>query len=493
MKSILENVAAGIVVCDEVGKLLCFNREAERILGMGRRAVGPAQEFPLARVVEGQEVRHELMFVRNPRQPNGVWISVSSRPFVDRTGRRRGAVAVFRDVIESERVLRAGGASQALAPSELLDSLDRYRGHYERLCRAVEQTADAVLITDHKALIEYVNPAFERTTGYSASEVLGRNPRMLKSGQHDEEFYAAMWKTLLAGQPFRGAIVNRKKSGELYWAEQTITPVKDAGGAITHYVSVMQDVTEERKRREQEFFLRLAREVQQRFHHFAEPAPGYDVAGSIHPAALIAGDYFDVLKHPDGRLTIAIGDVSGHGFGAALVMAETRAYVRAFLSSCPDPAALLSSVNLALAGDLDGSQYITLVLARLDPQKRTLEYASAGHVPGYLLDRAGGVTLGLQSTGPPLGLFSTPEFSMSGEIPFEPGDTLVLLTDGVTEAANADGAEFGTERALAEVRSQLGRPAREMAEGICATVREFCGGAAPSDDITAVVCQPAFR
>ena len=371
----------------------------------------------------------------------------------------------------------------------ILDSLDRLCGHYVRICRAVEQTADGVIITDREGRIEYVNPAFESMTGYGSAEVLGRNPRLLNSGVQDAKFFAAMWKVLLAGGAFRGAIVNRKKSGELYWAEQTITPVKDAEGAITHFVSVMKDVTEERKRREQEFFLQLARQVQQRFHRFTDPVPGFDVAGSTHAAAVTGGDYFDVLPHPDGRLTIAIGDVSGHGFPSALLMAETRAYVRAYSSLAPSPEVLLECLNRALADDLDGAQFVTLLVVRFDPGRRTLKYASAGHVPGYLLEASGAVRLSLQATGPPLGLFAEPAFSASEEIAYCPGNTVVLLTDGVTEAASRDGHEFGAQRALGVVRARLGRPAQEVAEALCAAALDFCHGA-PGDDMTAVVCRP---
>lgn len=371
---------------------------------------------------------------------------------------------------------------------EVLRSLDRLCGHYVRICRAVEQTADAVLITDRQGLIEYVNPAFESMTGYSAGEALGRNPRLLNSGVQDRKFFAAMWKLLLAGGAFRGAIVNRKKSGELYWAEQTITPVRDADGRITHFVSVMKDVTEERKRREQEFFLELARQVQQRFQRFTNSVPGFDVAGSTHTAAVTGGDYFDVLPHPDGRLTIAIGDVSGHGFPSALLMAETRAYVRAYSSLAPSPEILLECLNRALADDLDGSQFVTLLVVRLDPGHRTLKYASAGHIPGYLLDDRGAVILSLQGTGPPLGLFPEPAFSASDEITYDPGNTVVLLTDGVTEAVNPDGRDFGAHGALEVVRAHLGRPAQEVAEALCAAALDYCGGA-PGDDLTAVVCR----
>jgi PAS domain S-box-containing protein len=82
-----------------------------------------------------------------------------------------------------------------------------------------------VIITDKEGFIEYVNPAFETTTGYSREDALGKTPRILKSGEHDEEFYQKLWSQILSGQPYRGTIINRKKTGETYWSEQTTTPM----------------------------------------------------------------------------------------------------------------------------------------------------------------------------------------------------------------------------------------------------------------------------
>lgn len=111
------------------------------------------------------------------------------------------------------------------------------------LSTAVEQAAECIMITDTEGQIQYVNPAFERISGYSASEAIGQNPRILKSGQHDSDFYRAMWETLIAGSVWTGRFVNRAKDGSLYEAEGTISPVRDASGRIVNYVAVERDVT----------------------------------------------------------------------------------------------------------------------------------------------------------------------------------------------------------------------------------------------------------
>src|SRR5271157_2002792 len=116
---------------------------------------------------------------------------------------------------------------------------------------ALEIAANAVVITDNKGIILWVNPAFTSLTGYPSEEVLGKNPRLLKSGKHDREFYQNLWTTVLTGKTWRGEFTNRRKDGSLYQDEHTITPVRSKEGVITHFIAIMNDVTE-RKRAEQQ-------------------------------------------------------------------------------------------------------------------------------------------------------------------------------------------------------------------------------------------------
>jgi two-component system, cell cycle sensor histidine kinase and response regulator CckA len=113
-----------------------------------------------------------------------------------------------------------------------------------KLSRAVEQSADTVIITNRQGIIEYVNPAFETLTGYSRNEARGKTPRILKSGEQSPESYQDMWRTILAGDVYRGIMVNRKKNGDLYYIEESICPVRDTDGQITHFISNGRDLTE---------------------------------------------------------------------------------------------------------------------------------------------------------------------------------------------------------------------------------------------------------
>ncbi len=116
-----------------------------------------------------------------------------------------------------------------------------------KLQRAVEQSAHSIVITDKNGIIEYVNPAFTKVTGYTFEEAIGQNPRILKSGKHPPEFYKAMWDTLLQGKVFLSELVNRRKDGSLYWERASIAPIKNEKGEITHFVAIKEDITERKK------------------------------------------------------------------------------------------------------------------------------------------------------------------------------------------------------------------------------------------------------
>ena len=132
----------------------------------------------------------------------------------------------------------------AIIVSALIAARKQTEERLARLSSAVEQTADNVIITDRRGVVQYVNPAFEALTGYSKSEAVGKTPRILKSGEHNLEFYAQLWTVILSGGVFRDEIVNRRKDGTFYVEEKTITPIKDNDGNITHFVSTGKDITE---------------------------------------------------------------------------------------------------------------------------------------------------------------------------------------------------------------------------------------------------------
>jgi len=132
-----------------------------------------------------------------------------------------------------------------------IDVRRRAEAEMRKLSSAVVQAADAVMITDTEGRIEYVNPAFERMTGYPAVEAIGQTPRLLKSGKHKDEFFSQLWRSMEAGQIFHDVIVNRRKDGTEYYEEVTIAPVRDADGEVTHFISTGRDITDRMRTQEQ--------------------------------------------------------------------------------------------------------------------------------------------------------------------------------------------------------------------------------------------------
>jgi PAS domain S-box-containing protein len=231
----------------------------------------------------------------------------------------------------------------------------------------------------------------------------------------------------------------------------------------------------------------LARTIQQGLLPKAPPVlAGLEIAGASHPAQETGGDYFDFIPMSDGHWGIVIGDASGHGIGAALLVADTRAYLRAFALTDTDPGQILDSVNQRLVEDITADWFVTLFLGRLQPLTRSLVYSNAGHLPAYVFDGRGEVKLVLQSTGPPLGVEATGVFPNSPMVRLEPGDLLFLLSDGIVETPAGDGPLFGIGRTLDVVRAHRHEPPGEIIGALMHQVREW-SGSAQVDDMTAVV------
>jgi len=361
-----------------------------------------------------------------------------------------------------------------------------------KLSNAVEQTADSVVITNKKGIIEYVNPAFVETTGYSFDESLGQTPQLLNSGKHDQTFYKKLWETILSGNTYKGTIINKKKNGELYWSQQTITPMKDSDGKINNFVSVLKDITELMEKKEQEIRLKIAHELQERLYKTQISIPGFDIAGKTYSAVETCGDYFDFIQMKDGSIGIVIGDVSGHGIGAAMIMVQTLASLRAIAKFETDLGVILTHLNQALVDNIDDTHYVTLILARLDPQQRILQYVSAGHIPAYLIKSSGEKDEILESTDIPLGIIKDYTYHKSDTIKLTPGDILAFITDGIVEARLHNEDEFGDHRTLNVIKYYRQANAKQIIEKIYLATRSFVKNQKQEDDITSIICKVDF-
>ncbi len=242
-----------------------FGVKSEKIIGktdldfMSTKDAKQWESTDLTALKTDQPVKVEELFLsRN--------FDVVKQRVKDEAGNIYGVVTVIRDVTERRRI----------------------EGEMRKLSTAIEQAADSIFITDRNGIIEYWNPSLEKVTGYSKDEVIGKTPRILKSGKHDGKFYENLWNTILSGKVYYGEMVNRKKNGELYYIERTITPIKDNKGNITHFVSIGMDITKRKALEEKlkKYTGHLEEEVKQRTQELLQAekmaAVGVLVAGVAH-------------------------------------------------------------------------------------------------------------------------------------------------------------------------------------------------------------------
>ena len=234
--------------------------------------------------------------------------------------------------------------------------------------------------------------------------------------------------------------------------------------------------------------LEIAREVQEHlFPQRLPTVPGLDYCGHCRPAREVGGDYYDFLELPEGKLGIAVGDVSGKGVGAALMMASLEASLRALASVLQDPADLMEKVNTLVCQASAANRFATLFYGEYDPAARRLTYVNAGHNPPLVLRNNAGSchVLRLENGGPVIGFL--PHQYQRGVFCHEPGDLIVLFTDGVSESMNVRNEEWGEERLIEVAKTCHGLRAQEGMTRILAAAQKFAGGASQHDDMTLVV------
>ncbi|QYO66127.1 SpoIIE family protein phosphatase [Leptolyngbya sp. 7M] len=246
---------------------------------------------------------------------------------------------------------------------------------------------------------------------------------------------------------------------------------------------------EERMQRERmERELELATEIQQRFQPSAPPIiEGYEFQGISFSCYEIGGDYYDFIKRPDGKLMIALGDVSGKGTAAALLMSSLHAAIHAQIAAKSSLWQTVMSVNEYLSENTPANRFVTLFIGELDPVTGKVRYINAGHNPP-LLALADGSTQQLDSGGLPLGLMSVAQYE-EGELSLESGDTLVVYSDGVSEAVNPLDEEFGMERLTEVIINNRTASAAGIRDKVESALSSFTQTAPANDDITLVIAK----
>ena len=373
------------------------------------------------------------------------------------------------------------------SPSELSEvgKLSKTATQDERLAAVAFQTHDSILITDRNGKILRVNDSFTALTGYAPEDVIGKTPRILKSGRHGHEFYRLMWQTIQQEGYWQGEIWNRRKDGHIYLQRLTIACVKNESGETTHYVGDGQDLTQQKQGESDFAAIHAAQIIQQALlPSIAPKMAGFDIAGVVLPADRMSGDFLDYIPIGPDVTGFVVADVSGHGVGPALLMAQARSYLRVLVMHRSDPAGLLIDLNRLVTED-SSEHFMTMFLGFLNSATRTFIYAGAGH-QAYLIDSNGATTV-LEASCVPIGIHTSITGCSASTVVLEPGDTLLMSTDGITESMCHDGQLFGQKRLLDVVKNGKRKTADQLVQTILRTAGKFSEQGPQKDDITILV------
>jgi sigma-B regulation protein RsbU (phosphoserine phosphatase) len=377
----------------------------------------------------------------------------------------------------------------ASGPSELADWLALKD-------KALDVAAEGITIADARLPDQpliYANEGFERMTGYSVDEVLGRNCRFLQGPLTDVDDVAAIRAALESRRPCVVELLNYRKDGTTFWNRLSITPVRDASNEVTHFIGIQSDVTarrlaEESLRRSKEAIeqdLRLAAKVQQALLPPREVEAGsLRIAHAFHPCDDLAGDAVGIVPLTGDLVGLYVLDVSGHGVGAALLSFTLNHLLSATVggalladgvaeAAVVSPSSVAQRLNRQFPMDRT-RQYFTLVYGVIEPASGNFRYVTAGHPSPIVLPR-GGVPAPAAGAGLPIGMFDEASFE-EASLTLEPGDRLYFYTDGVIEALDGSEDEFGHPRLLAEIARWREQPLRAGLDGIVAAVRAWCEG-----------------
>jgi len=234
--------------------------------------------------------------------------------------------------------------------------------------------------------------------------------------------------------------------------------------------------------------LSQAAEIQRRMLPEGAPeVPHADLAGFNAPCRTVGGDYYDFFPYPDGRVAMTLGDVSGKGMPASLMMAELHARVQVLAEDPGNLAAFMTRLNKATCVKCPSNRFITFFFCVLDMVSGEIKFANAGHNPPILV-RASGEAQMLEGGGPVLGILPTAIYTEECER-LNRGDMLVLYSDGVTEANNPDYDEYGEDRLIEVLRQHYTEPATAIVDAVMKSLAEFTAGAPQADDITLAVAR----
>lgn len=391
----------------------------------------------------------------------------------------------------------------------ILDVTERREREDElrKLSRAIQQSPVSVVITDVNGNIEYVNPKFTRVTGYTFEEVLGKNPRILKSGEKSTDEYRELWETIIAGREWRGDFRNKKKNGELYWEVASISPIRNSRNEITYYVAVKEDITERKKTEEalriSEEQLRMRNELMEKELKYAQMVIGSMLPSKAvindsikidfryYPLEAVGGDFFTFAHLNNDDYSVFIGDVAGHGVSAALFLTLLRYLTDNIgLQQGYNPSLYLQTLNKILYERMS-AYFMTAIYANFTFDENggaTLTFANGGHPPIIIFYKTENRVESNNTKGKLLGVFDNSVYEQKS-FSLSKGDRVFVYTDGLIEIINKQYDMLGNEKFLEIIQQCSTDNLADTLDNIFNEVNRFRGGMPVEDDIVLIGCE----
>lgn len=306
----------------------------------------------------------------------------------------------------------------------------------------------------------------------------------------DLKLLTVMCVPLRVKDKLTGLLYVDSKASAKEFSDKDLTLFRALAGQVAQAVDnarLLQHYDEKRRMQEE---LHVAQQIQQSLlPRGGLQAAGLDIAGLSVPCEETSGDYFDYVRRPGGRLGLVIGDVSGHGLGAALLMSTARALLRAFAATEATPAELVTRLNRFLSEDIETGRFMTLFYGEIALRERTMTYVRAGHNEPVIYRRDKDAFEELGEGGVALAVIDNFEFESTGPLQLTRGDLVVLYTDGIVEAMSPSREPFGIDRMKDVLRGHRDLTAKEIAAKVRQAVRDHTGTDVREDDLTLVVAK----
>ena len=419
-------------------------------------------------VIHGKRVEKES---KRRRKDGDVFdVSILGAP-IFHEGEQIGVYAIYRDITDRKAAER---------------EMVIQKTFFERLFNSAPE---AILIHDNDDRIVNINEEFVRMFGYTREEAIGKPVNDLVAPPEYLEEASSFSQMSFRGERVEAETRRKRKDGTLMDVSLLGAPVVVDGNQIAVY-AIYRDITqrkqeeEERIREKEES--RMARNIQMNFLPKADPViEGYDIAGKSIPAMNVGGDYFDFIRLNDHQIALGLGDVSGNGLAASLVMANLQATIRSQALSGSDPAHCLERANKLLFSSTDSRTFVTLFYSILDTQNHSIMYANAGQDLPLLFSSAN-PTRSLTARGIALGLTHTASYDAQ-IISIRPGDLLLVYSDGISETMNRAREQFGPKRIQELLDRNRTRPSAEIIDALFDSVHTHAQQDSLHDDMTVLI------